>query len=139
MEYTTFGRTGRKVSRLGFGGATAGLKEEGLIRHVGVTGEAESPPLYRFIRTGRFDTIQMCYNLFFPHPCDPAGNPAVSRRLSRLAPEQRGEVALVGESAAVRNLAVGGASDRSSLGLRLARGVSSECEGTVLGHEARNE
>jgi uncharacterized protein len=26
MEYTTLGRTGRRVSRLGFGGATAGLK-----------------------------------------------------------------------------------------------------------------
>ena len=26
MEYTTLGRTGQKVSRLGFGGATAGLK-----------------------------------------------------------------------------------------------------------------
>lgn len=26
MEYTTFGKTGRKVSRLGFGGAVAGLK-----------------------------------------------------------------------------------------------------------------
>ena len=26
MEYTTFGRTGRTVSRIGFGGATAGLK-----------------------------------------------------------------------------------------------------------------
>ncbi len=26
MEYTTFGKTGRKVSRIGFGGAVAGLK-----------------------------------------------------------------------------------------------------------------
>ena len=26
MEYTEFGKTGRKVSRVGFGGATAGLK-----------------------------------------------------------------------------------------------------------------
>jgi len=26
MEYTEFGKTGRRVSRLGFGGATAGSK-----------------------------------------------------------------------------------------------------------------
>lgn len=47
------------------------LKDEGLIRHIGFTGEAENPPLYNLIRTGRFDSIQMCYNLLFQHPYDP--------------------------------------------------------------------
>lgn len=47
------------------------LRDEGLIRHVGFTCEASNVPLQQFLDTGRFDVIQMCYNLIFQHPYDP--------------------------------------------------------------------
>jgi predicted aldo/keto reductase-like oxidoreductase len=46
------------------------LRDEGLVRHIGFTCEAENEALYRFIKTGRFEVIQMCYNLLFQHPYD---------------------------------------------------------------------
>jgi predicted aldo/keto reductase-like oxidoreductase len=47
------------------------LKDEGLVRFIGFTSEDQNPALYRFIRSGRFDMMQICYNLIFQHPYDP--------------------------------------------------------------------
>ena len=47
------------------------LKEEGLVKFIGFTSEDQSPAVYRFIQSGRFDVMQMCYNLIFQHPYDP--------------------------------------------------------------------
>jgi len=47
------------------------LKEEGLVKFIGFTSEDQNPPVYRFIRSGRFDVMQVCYNLIFQHPYDP--------------------------------------------------------------------
>jgi predicted aldo/keto reductase-like oxidoreductase len=46
----------------------ARLKEEGLTRFIGFTSEDNNPALYRFINSGRFDVIQLAYNLLFQHP-----------------------------------------------------------------------
>jgi len=48
------------------------LKEEGLVRYDGFSAEAQNPPLYRLIRSGGFDTMQILYNIMFQHPYDPA-------------------------------------------------------------------
>ncbi len=53
------------------------LKAEGLTRFIGFTTEDNNPPLYRLMRTGRFDVVQMCYNFAFQHPYD-AARPAGS-------------------------------------------------------------
>jgi predicted aldo/keto reductase-like oxidoreductase len=47
------------------------LKEEGLVKFIGFTSEDQNPAVYRFIRSRRFDVMQMCYNLIFQHPYDP--------------------------------------------------------------------
>ena len=47
------------------------LKEEGLVKFIGFTSEDQNSAVYRFIRSGRFDMIQVCYNLMFQHPYDP--------------------------------------------------------------------
>ena len=46
-------------------------KRQGLIKHIGFTTEDNNDSVYRFIRSGRFDMYQLCYNLFFQHPYDP--------------------------------------------------------------------
>ncbi|WP_274653149.1 aldo/keto reductase [Paenibacillus humicola] len=48
------------------------LKEEGLVRHIGFTSEDNNEAVYRFIRSGRFDTAQLCYNFIFQHPYEPS-------------------------------------------------------------------
>jgi uncharacterized protein len=48
------------------------LKAEGLIKHIGFTSEDQNEAVYRLIKTGRFDMLQMCYNLIFQHPYDPS-------------------------------------------------------------------
>jgi hypothetical protein len=48
------------------------LKEEGLVRFIGFTSEDSNEAVYRFINTGRFDTMQICYNLLFQHPYEPS-------------------------------------------------------------------
>jgi aryl-alcohol dehydrogenase-like predicted oxidoreductase len=45
-------------------------REEGLIRFIGFTTEDNNKAVYRFIESGRFDVVQLCYNLFFQHPYD---------------------------------------------------------------------
>jgi aryl-alcohol dehydrogenase-like predicted oxidoreductase len=47
------------------------LKRQGLVRHVGFTTEDNNAGVYDFIEDGRFDMLQICYNLLFQHPYDP--------------------------------------------------------------------
>jgi hypothetical protein len=46
------------------------LRDEGLIRFLGFTTEDNNPAVYRFIGSGRFDVVQMCYNLLYQHPAE---------------------------------------------------------------------
>jgi aryl-alcohol dehydrogenase-like predicted oxidoreductase len=60
---------------LGDGGAAEqllALKEEGLIGAVGFTSEDNNDSVYRLIRSGCFDTMQICYNFIFQHPHEPS-------------------------------------------------------------------
>jgi hypothetical protein len=41
-----------------------------LINHIGFTTEDNNPAVYRFIDSGRFDVVQMCYNLLYQHPAE---------------------------------------------------------------------
>ena len=52
----------------------AKLKEEGLVKHIGFTGEAQDQNFYRLLDSGRLETMQVCYNLIFQHPYDPYWN-----------------------------------------------------------------
>jgi len=47
------------------------LKAEGLIRHIGITNEAENEAIHKLVLTERFEVLQACYNLVFQHPWDP--------------------------------------------------------------------
>ena len=47
------------------------LREEGLVRHVGFTSEANNLAVDRFIADGRFEIVQIAYNFLFQHPYDP--------------------------------------------------------------------
>ncbi|GHU81390.1 hypothetical protein FACS1894191_8250 [Clostridia bacterium] len=49
----------------------AELKRQGLARHIGFTTEDNNGPVFDFIADGRFDTMQICYNLFMQHSYDP--------------------------------------------------------------------
>lgn len=46
------------------------LRDEGLVRFLGFTTEDNNPAVYRFIESGRFDVIQLCYNLLYQHPAE---------------------------------------------------------------------
>jgi len=48
------------------------LKAEGVVGHVGFTSEDANDSVYRLIRSGAFDTMQICYNLLFQHPYEPS-------------------------------------------------------------------
>jgi len=48
------------------------LRDEGLIRHLGFTGEAQNPPFYQLLHSNRFDVMQIAYNFIFQHPYDPS-------------------------------------------------------------------
>jgi aryl-alcohol dehydrogenase-like predicted oxidoreductase len=48
------------------------LKADGLVKFIGFTSEDNSEGLYRMIRSGRFDEVQMCYNFIFQHPYEPS-------------------------------------------------------------------
>jgi len=55
-------------------GVLAGLKkvqEEGLVRYIGFTSEGVTGGVSRLISSEAFDVMQIQYNLFFQHPCDP--------------------------------------------------------------------
>lgn len=46
------------------------LKEEAIIKSIGFTTEDNNPAVYRFITSGHFDVIQLCYNLLYQHPAE---------------------------------------------------------------------
>jgi aryl-alcohol dehydrogenase-like predicted oxidoreductase len=46
------------------------LKEEGLTRYVGLTSEDNNAAVFRFIDSGRFDVMQISYNLLHQHPAE---------------------------------------------------------------------
>jgi predicted aldo/keto reductase-like oxidoreductase len=46
------------------------LRAEGLIRFVGFSSEDNNAAVYDFIHCGRFDVMQIAYNLLFQHPYD---------------------------------------------------------------------
>jgi hypothetical protein len=48
------------------------LREQGLVRLIGFTSEDSNPPVYRFVQSGRFDVMQIAYNLIFQHPHEPS-------------------------------------------------------------------
>lgn len=47
-----------------------GLKSEGLTRHVGFTSEDNNAAVFQFIASGRFDVMQISYNLLHQHPAE---------------------------------------------------------------------
>lgn len=51
--------------------AVEGLRLSGKIRFIGFTTEDVNPPVYEFISTGRFDVLQICYNMIYQHPAEP--------------------------------------------------------------------
>jgi aryl-alcohol dehydrogenase-like predicted oxidoreductase len=48
------------------------LKRQGVARYLGFTTEDNNDAVYALMRSGRFDAIQMCYNLLFQHPYEPS-------------------------------------------------------------------
>ena len=57
------------------GGVIDGLKairRDGLTRFIGFTSEGANGATSRFIATGDFDVMQICYNLLYQHPYDPS-------------------------------------------------------------------
>lgn len=61
-------------SILGKGGQLEALeqaKAEGLVKHIGFTVECQNRALFDFIDSGRFETMQVEYNVMFQHPYDP--------------------------------------------------------------------
>lgn len=47
------------------------LRDEGLIRHLGFTSEDNNAAVFDFIASGRFDVMQICYNLLHQHAYEP--------------------------------------------------------------------
>ena len=45
-------------------------KAEGLVSHIGFSIECQNLPLYQMLQSGRFDVMQIQYNLLFQHPSD---------------------------------------------------------------------
>lgn len=45
-------------------------KREGLVRHIGFSIECQNMPLFLLLESGRFDVMQIHYNLLFQHPSD---------------------------------------------------------------------
>jgi aryl-alcohol dehydrogenase-like predicted oxidoreductase len=56
----------------GLADALQKAREEGLVRHIGFSIECQNAALDRFVESGRFDTMQVQYNLIFQHPYDPS-------------------------------------------------------------------
>jgi aryl-alcohol dehydrogenase-like predicted oxidoreductase len=46
------------------------VRDEGLVKFVGFTYEGHDSALFQLIETGRFDVVQLQYNLLFQHPYD---------------------------------------------------------------------
>ena len=47
------------------------LRDEGMTRAIGFTTEDTNDSVYRLIRSGRLDVMQICYNLIYQHPYEP--------------------------------------------------------------------
>lgn len=65
----------RADSIMGERGMLAAMEEaqrSGMVKYIGFTSEDNNDVVYRFINSGRFDSIQMCYNLLFQHPYEPS-------------------------------------------------------------------
>ena len=62
----------------GIADALDGLRSEGLIRHLGFTGMGETGEVHAVVASGRFDTVQVYYNLLNPSAGEPvpAGFPS---------------------------------------------------------------
>lgn len=48
------------------------LREEGLVGHLGFTTELVNGPACRLLSSGRFEVVQILYNLLFQHPYEPS-------------------------------------------------------------------
>ena len=48
------------------------LRKEGLIRFLGFSSEDNNRGLFDLMNSGRFDTVQMCYNFLFQHGYEPS-------------------------------------------------------------------
>jgi predicted aldo/keto reductase-like oxidoreductase len=48
------------------------LRDEGLIKYIGFTSEDTNDAVYHFIRSNRFDVMQICYNFIYQHPYEPS-------------------------------------------------------------------
>jgi aryl-alcohol dehydrogenase-like predicted oxidoreductase len=46
------------------------VRDEGLVKSIGFTYEGHDSSLFQLIETGRFDVVQLQYNLLFQHPYD---------------------------------------------------------------------
>lgn len=47
------------------------LRAEGLTRAIGFSTEDTNDSVYRLIRSGRLDVMQICYNMIYQHPYEP--------------------------------------------------------------------
>lgn len=56
------------------------LRDEGKVRYLGFTAEGPSAGVERLIATGRFDTLQVRYNLMYQHPSDWENDEGVIRQ-----------------------------------------------------------
>jgi len=56
------------------------LRDEGKARYIGFTAEGPSAGVERLIATGRFDTMQVRYNIMYQHPSDWENNEGVIRQ-----------------------------------------------------------
>lgn len=48
------------------------LKRQGVVRNLGFTSEDNNDGVYALMQSGRFDTVQLCYNFIFQHPYEPS-------------------------------------------------------------------
>ena len=52
-------------------GAMEDVKRQGMARYIGFTSEDNNDGMYMLMKSGRFDSIQMCYNFIYQHPYEP--------------------------------------------------------------------
>jgi len=60
------------LAKGGMADALERARDEGLVKYIGFTAECQNAALYRLIESGRFDSMQIQYNLLFQHPYDPS-------------------------------------------------------------------
>jgi aryl-alcohol dehydrogenase-like predicted oxidoreductase len=65
-------RTRQILGPRGMAEAMEKLKADGLVRFIGFTSEDNNRAMFDFIDCGRFDAVQLCYNLLFQHPYEPS-------------------------------------------------------------------